>query len=129
MAESVPEHLDAIAKEIVHACFLAHKTLGPGLIESVYETCLTHELRKLRRVVDRQVQLPILYDGLRIDGGLSIDMLVDGEVIVELKAVESMLPVFEAQLLTYLKLANKRLGLLVNFNVPKIKDGIRRFAL
>jgi GxxExxY protein len=106
------------------AAFAVHRALGPGLIESVYEACLCHELSKRHVAFQRQLALPVLYDGVRLDAGLRIDLLVADEVVVELKAVERITPLFEAQLLTYLKLAGKRLGLLINFNVAMLKDGI-----
>jgi GxxExxY protein len=115
-----------IARQIVDSAFAVHTALGPGLLESVYEQCLAYELQARKLRVSRQIQLPIQYRELLVEGGLRIDMLVNESVIVEIKAVEKLLPIHEAQLLTYLKLANHRLGLLINFNVPKIKDGIRR---
>jgi GxxExxY protein len=127
--EPIPESLDAIATQVVDAAFRVHETLGPGLLESVYETCLAHELKRRGLHVAQQVSLPILYEGLRIEGGLRIDMIAEDQVIVELKAVDQMLPVHAAQVLTYLKLSGKRLGLLINFNVPILKSGIKRFAL
>ena len=126
---AVPEESDRIAKEVVDAAFKVHSTLGPGLLESIYEICLAHELSKRRLKFQTQVAFPIVYDGVHLDAGLRIDLLVENQLIVELKAVETMLPVFEAQVLTYLKLTMMRLGLLINFNVPKIKDGIRRIVL
>lgn len=120
---------DRIAKEVVDSAFKVHSTLGPGLLESVYEICLAHELSKRRLKFQAQGAFPIVYGDVRLDAGLRIDLLVEDQLIVEIKAVETMLPVFEAQLLTYLKLTNKRLGLLINFNVPKIKDGIKRIIL
>ena len=99
------------------------------MLESVYEACLVYELEKRDLSVDRQVNVPVMYDGRRFNTGLRLDLLVDDCVVVELKAVEKLLPLFNAQLLTYLKLSDKRLGLLINFNVPVIKDGIKRFAL
>jgi GxxExxY protein len=125
----VPAELDLLAKTVVDAAFKVHSALGPGLLESVYEICLAHELKKRGVKIATQVSLPVVYDGVRLDAGLRLDFLVEEQLVVELKAVETMLPVFEAQLLTYLKLTSKRLGLLVNFNVPKIKDGIKRIVL
>jgi GxxExxY protein len=120
---------DEVARHIVDGARAVHKTLGPGLLESVYETCLAHELTKRGLRTQRQVALPVYYDGIRLDAGLRLDLLVEDIVIVEAKAVERLLPLFEAQLLTYLKLAQKRLGFLINFNATKIKDGIKRMAL
>jgi GxxExxY protein len=116
-------------KEIVDAAYKVHKELGPGLLESVYEACLTHELTKRGLKVDTQIELPVHYETVRLDIGFRLDLLVENEIIVELKAVETMIPLFEAQLLTYLKLTGKRLGLLINFNVPLIKNGIKRLIL
>jgi len=125
----VSDELDEVARQVVDAVFAVHSTLGPGLLESVYETCLVHELVKRGVKAVRQVVLPIHYDGVRLDTGFRLDFLVEDCLVVELKAVESLLPVHEAQLLTYLKLSGHRLGLLINFNVPLIKDGIKRLAL
>jgi GxxExxY protein len=123
------EEWDALATVVVDAAFRVHKELGPGLLESVYEVCLAHELGKRGLPVERQVMLPVVYDGVKIEAGLRIDLLVGGKLIVELKAVENLLPVHKAQVLTYLKLSRHRLALLINFNVPLIKDGIKRIAL
>ena len=106
-----------------------HRALGPGLIEPVYERCLCHELNERGLKFKSQVAVPILYRGVQLDAALRLDLLVEDCVIVELKAVENLIPLCEAQLLTYLKLANKRLGLLINFNVRLLKDGIKRLAL
>ncbi|MGH8759426.1 MAG: GxxExxY protein, partial [Burkholderiales bacterium] len=116
-------------RTIVDAAFRVHTTLGPGLLESVYEQCLCHELRKRNVRFEAQVNLPVIYDDMRIDSGLRLDLLVEDQIVVELKSTERMVPLFEAQLLTYLKLSGKRLGLLINFNVPLIRDGIRRIVL
>jgi GxxExxY protein len=125
----VPAELDLLAKTVVDAAFKVHSALGPGLMESVYEICLAHELKKRGLKFQTQAAFPVVYDGVRLDTGLRLDVLVEDQLVVELKAVETMLPVFEAQLLTYLKLTGKRLGLLINFNVPKIKEGIKRIIL
>ena len=117
---------ELLASAIVDAAIRVHSALGPGLLESVYEACLVHELRSRGHVVETQVVLPILYRDLTIESGLRLDVRVDGLAIIELKAVEKLLPVHEAQLLTYLKLADLRLGFLLNFNVPLMKDGIMR---
>lgn len=118
-----------MAKAVVEAAFRVHQVLGPGLLESVYETCLAHELRQRGQKIETQVSLPVVYDGVRLDAGLRLDMLVADSVIVEVKSVDKMHPVYEAQLLTYLKLTGLRVGLLVNFNVPVIRDGIKRVVL
>jgi GxxExxY protein len=120
---------ERIATEIVDAAFKVHKNLAPGLIESVYEVCFCHELSKRNLSFQRQVMIPIIYDGVTLAETLRLDVLVENLVICELKATEAMLPVYLSQLLTYLKLANKRLGFLINFNVPTIKQGIKRVVL
>ena len=119
---------NAIAKEIVDAAFRIHTTLGPGLLESVYDSVLAYELgrRGLRTV--RQQPIPVTYDNVRIDGGFRADLIVEDKVIVEVKSVEVLAPVHKKQLLTYLRLADKRLGLLINFQVALIKDGITRIV-
>jgi GxxExxY protein len=119
------ESIERTATAIVDSAFKVHKALGPGLLESVYEACLTHELTKRGHLLQRQVVLPIVYDDLRLESGLRLDLVVDGEI----KAVERDAPVFLAQLMSYLRLANKRLGFLINFNVPAIKQGIKRVML
>jgi GxxExxY protein len=126
---NVEPELDEIAKQIVDSAFKVHSALGPGLLEQVYEICLMKELAKRKLSVERQFPVPISYDGELIEPGLRLDLLVDKRVIVEIKAVESLLPVHQAQLLTYLKLSGRRLGLLINFNVPVIREGIKRIIL
>lgn len=120
--------LERIATQIVDAAYKIHKKLGPGLLESVYEACLVYELQRRGLRVERQVPVDIVYEELRIEAGLRLDLLVEGEVIIEIKAVEKMNEVFSAQLISYLKLTGKRLGFLINFNVPLIKDGIQRIV-
>ena len=120
---------EIIANKIVDAAYTVHKALGPGLLEKVYEVCFCHELAKRGLTFLRQVDIPIVYDGLSFDEGLRLDVLVENVVICELKAVDEMNPVWEAQLLSHLKLTNKRLGFLINFNVPLIKNGIKRIIL
>jgi len=115
-----------IAREVVDAAFKIHTRLGPGLLESVYETILIYELHKRGLDVEAQVSVPVVYEEVRIDKGFRADLLVGGMIIVELKSVETMLPVHKKQLLTYLRLADKRLGLLINFGAARIKDGIVR---
>ena len=120
------EHLNKLSKFILDSSIEVHRNLGPGLLESVYEVCLCKEL-KLRDInLQRQVSLPVEYKNEKLDADFRIDVLVENEIIIELKAVEFLLPVHEAQLLTYLKLADKRLGFLINFNVPKLVDGFKR---
>jgi GxxExxY protein len=113
----------------VDSAVAVHRALGPGLIEPVYERCLCYELNERGLKFKTQLAVPVLYRGAQLDAALRLDLLVEDAVIVELKAVEKLIPLCEAQLLTYLKLANKRLGLLINFNVPRLKDGIKRLAL
>lgn len=127
--KNIDPSTDLIAKKVVDAAYKVHFSLGPGLLESVYETCLVHKLRQMDLKVEQQVKLPILFEGLKIENGLRLDLLVENELVVELKAVEIVLPVHEIQLLTYLKLSGHKLGLLLNFNVPIMKKGIRRIVL
>jgi GxxExxY protein len=127
--DPIPESTEIAAKTIVDAAYAVHIALGPGLLESVYEACLVHELRKRGLRVASQVSLPVVYDGVRLETGLRLDLLVEDCVVVELKAVDMVLPVYHAQVLTYLKLTGHHLGLLINFNVPVIRHGIKRLAL
>jgi GxxExxY protein len=120
--------INSDAKIIVNAAFKVHSALGPGLLEKVYEACLAHEIRKAGLEVQRQVNVPIIYDDLSFEEALRLDLLVSGNVIVEVKAVELVNKVWEAQVLSQLKLTKYPLAFLINFNVPLIKDGIRRFA-
>ena len=120
--------IDKIAAAIVDSSFKVHIKLGPGLLESAYEACLAHELTKRGLKVDRQILQPVHYDGIIIDVGYRIDLLVNDSIIVELKAVEKVLPIHQAQLMTDLKLSGKNLGFLINFNTVLIKNGIKRIA-
>ena len=120
---------EGIARKIVDAAYAVHKTLGPGLLEKVYEVCFCHELSKRGLKYRRQLDIPIVYDGITFNEGLRLDVLVEELIICELKAVDEMNPVWEAQLLSHLKLTGKRLGFLINFNVPVIKMGIKRIIL
>lgn len=122
-------HEKFIGKQVVNAAYKVHKTLGQGLLEKVYELCLAHELEKAGLVVTRQVAIPIHYDGVFFEEGLRLDILVENLVITETKAVDQVNPVWHAQVLSHLKLTNRRLGYLINFNVPLIKDGIERIIL
>ena len=117
-----------ITGNIIDCRLKIHKTLGPGLLESVYEEALAYELKRRGLPCDRQVEVPVVYDGIKMDIGFRADIIVDGKVIVELKSIESVLPVHKKQLLTYLKLSQKRVGLLINFNEDLIKNGITRIA-
>jgi GxxExxY protein len=125
---SISAYEEKIGKAIVNAAYKIHKELGPGLLEKVYEVCLTHELEKEGFEVAQQVNLPIKYDNLVFDEGLRLDILVENVVIIELKAVNEVNPVWDAQIISHLKLSGKKLGYLINFNVPLIKNGIRRFV-
>jgi len=125
----IDERTEAIAREIVDAAYCVHVALGPGLLESVYESCLCHEFTKRQLRYQRQAELPVVYDGLVVPHAFRLDLVVENLVICELKAVEKVPAVALAQLLTYLKLADKRLGFLINFNVARIKDGIKRVIL
>jgi len=118
--------LNDLTEKIIGCAIKVHRVLGPGLLEGTYELCLVHELRKSGLSVGRQVPLPVIYDGIQLEAGYQLDILVEDLIILELKAVENLLPIHEAQLLTYLKLANKKLGLLINFNVTLLKNGIKR---
>ncbi len=120
--------MDRIAREIVHAAFRVHRKLGPGLLESAYEVCVAHELTKRGFKVERQKQHPVIHDDLEIEAGYRLGILVNDLVIIELKAVEQLASIHQAQLMTYLKISDKTLGFLINFNVPLIKQGIRRIA-
>jgi len=123
------EKHEIVARKIVNSAYVVHKALGPGLLENVYELCFCHELQKAGLKVERQIPIPIIYDGVKFAVSLRLDVLVENLIICELKAVDVIHPIFEAQLLTHLKLTNKRLGFLINFNVLKIKDGLKRKIL
>ena len=118
-----------IATKIVDAAYCVHKELGPGLLERIYEICFCHELTKRNLAYQRQVEVPIVYDGIKFDEGLRLDVLVEDLIICELKAADKINSVWEAQILSHLKLTGKRLGFLVNFNNKYIKDGIKRMIL
>jgi GxxExxY protein len=120
--------LNNITAAIVDSSLKVHTELGPGLLESTYEACLMHELRKRGLNVRNQVDQPVLYDGITIDVGYRLDLLVEEAVIIELKSVDAIVPIHKAQLLSYLKLGRKKIGLLLNFNVERMKDGIIRLA-
>ncbi|HLA96004.1 MAG TPA: GxxExxY protein [Pyrinomonadaceae bacterium] len=121
-----PDELNEISGKIIELSIKVHKALGPGMLEGAYEVCLMHELIKNGFKAESQVKLPIIYDGIRLDAGYRIDLLVEKSVIVELKAIEHLLPVHEAQLLSYLRMSNLKLGLLINFNQKLLRDGVRR---
>jgi len=124
------EHREnAISGAVIGAAIEVHRALGPGLLESAYEACLAYELTERDIPFERQKPIPILYKGVALDAGFRADLLVDGLVVVELKAVDALAPVHEAQVLTYLKLTGCKLGLLINFNVPVLKHGLKRLVL
>jgi GxxExxY protein len=119
--------MDQITQSIIGCAIEVHKTLGQGLLESAYEECLDFELRKMGLKTERQKPLPLIYKDVHLDCGYRMDILVEDAVVVEIKRVEALLPVHEAQLLTYLKFSNKKIGLLINFNVMLLKHGIKRY--
>lgn len=123
------DYEEFLCKEIVDCAYRVHKELGPGLLEKVYEACFCHELKKKGIKFQRQVDLPIHYDGLVFDEGLRMDVLVDEIVICELKAVEQVNPLWQAQIMSHLKMTANNIGFVINFNVPLIKDGIRRYCI
>ena len=122
------EEYNCLSKEILDTCITVHREMGPGLLESVYEKCLMKEFELRTINVLNQVELPLHYKNYELGKEFRIDILVENEIVIEIKSTEAMLPVFEAQILSYLKLANKKLGFLVNFNVPLLKHGFRRFV-
>jgi GxxExxY protein len=127
--EPIPPETEAVAANVIEAAFRVHRALGPGLLESAYEACVCHELGKLGVPFERQIDVPLEYDGVRLGIGLRLDLLVGERVVVELKAIERIQPLHEAQLLTYMKLTGVRLGLLLNFDVKQLKDGMVRMVL
>ncbi len=126
---ATPQERDALTEKVIGFAIEVHRQLGPGLLESAYEECLCYELKEHGVCFRRQVPLPVIYKGVRLDCGYRLDVLVEDELILELKTVERLMPVHEAQMLTYLKLRGVRTGLLLNFNAPVLKDGLRRIML
>lgn len=122
------EKLNSLTEKIIGAAISVHRALGPGLLESAYEECLCYELSQIGLKFNRQVPLPVSYKGVKLDCGYKMDLVVENEVIVELKTVERLIPVHEAQLLSYLKLHHKKIGLLINFHVPVLKSGLKRMV-
>ena len=120
--------LNSINAEIIDAAIEVHRALGPGLLESAYSTCLAYELRQRGFLVETQVALPVVYKGIRLDAGYRLDMVVESSVIVETKAIAKLVPVHDAQLLTYLRLSDRRLGLILNFHESKLVDGLKRIV-
>jgi len=127
--QPISPDVERIGKMCLDAAFKVHSSLGPGLLESVYEKVLSYELTKRELLVESQKILPLNYDNIQMDTGLRLDILVEGCVVLELKAVEKMIPLYEAQLLTYLRLSGIRLGYLINFNVAHLKTGIKRMVV
>ena len=125
----IPLDVEAIGKKVLDAAYTVHSALGPGLLESVYEACTAYEARNRGLNVETQVAVPVRYNTVFIETGLRLDMLAEKSVIVEFKSVEAMHPLYDAQLLTYLKITGCRLGYLINFNVKHLKDGIKRMVL
>lgn len=125
----IPSDVERVGKIVLDAAYKVHTVLGPGLLESVYGTAMKHVIEKNSVFAEREVKLPIMFEGVSLESALRIDMLVNKCVIAELKSVENMNPVFEAQLMTYLRLSKVRLGFLINFNVPHLKDGIKRIVV
>ena len=124
----VEKRINEITEEIIGAAIAVHRELGPGLLESAYEACLVYELAERGLNVEQQKALPVTYRGVKVDCGYRIDLLIEGQVVVELKAIEKLEPIHEAQLLSYLKLSGCHVGLLINFNVKMLKQGIKRFV-
>ena len=129
MFEKLSDKEELLAKSVVNIAYKIHKQLGPGLLESVYEKCFAYELLNEKISFERQKSVPIIYNSLEISDGLRLDILIENLLIVELKAQENYHPVWEAQLISYLKLTNKRIGFLINFHVPLIKSGIKRIVV
>ena len=127
-AHSKEKQLNNLSGQVIGAAIKVHSALGSGILESAYEACLAYELKQRRIHIESQVALPIIYDGQKIDAGYRIDLLVENSLIVELKAVEMINNIHKTQLLSYLKLSDLRLGLLINFNVPRLKEGIHRIV-
>ncbi len=127
--KAIPEHINRLSGRVIHAAYEVHEALGPGLLESVYEVCLVHELSQMGIDAERQVPAPVVYNDVKLDAGFRIDVFVERQLVVELKAVEALSAIHQAQVPTYLKLSGHRPGLLLNFNVAVLKDGIRRVIL
>ncbi len=127
--ERIPQSVEDVGRAVLNAAFKVHTALGPGLLESVYQTCTAYEVTQSGLVVATEVALPVVYKEVKLDAGLRLDMLVNNCVIVEFKAVETVLPIHTAQVITYLKMTGIRLGFLINFNVIRLKEGIKRIAV
>lgn len=127
--EPIPMETERVGKIVLDSAFKVHSGLGPGLLESVYEACLAYEIRRNDILVETQVLLPVFYQGISVEAGLRLDLFVDNCVLVEIKSVEKWNQLYEAQLLTYLKMSGVRLGYIINFNVFRLKEGIKRMVL
>ncbi len=125
----MPESTERVGRGIIGAAIAVHRALGPGLLESAYEICLTHELERRGYAVFRQMALPVVYEDVKLEAGYRVDLMVDSVVVVEVKSVDALAPVHEAQLLTSLRLSGRRLGFLINFDVVLLKQGIKRMIL
>jgi GxxExxY protein len=128
MYAAIPTRTEAAARVAVDGALQVHKTLGPGLLESAYEHCLAYEIARRGLSVQRQVALPLVYEGEKLDAGYRLDLVIDG-VIIEVKAIDALAPIHDAQVLTYLRLSGLRIGLLMNFNVALLKQGLKRFVV
>ncbi len=129
LQQPIPADVERIGKIVLNAAYKVHTTLGPGLLEAVYQASMKHVIEKSGVSVKTDVKLPIMFEGTKLDSGLQLDMLVEKSVILELKSVERMNMLYEKQLVTYLRLSRLRLGFVINFNVPYLKDGIRRVVI
>jgi GxxExxY protein len=127
--EPLPESTERVGRAIIGAAIAVHRALGPGLLESAYETCLAHELDRRGNMALRQMALPVVYEAVKLEAGYRVDLMADGVGVVEVKSVDALVPVHEAQLLTYLRLSGRRLGFLINFNVVLLKQGVKRMIL
>jgi GxxExxY protein len=123
------EDLNKLTYNIIGCAYKVHSALGPGLLESTYEACLAYELKKLNYLVESQKSLPVVYEEVKLDAGYRIDLLVESKIVIELKSVEAINDVHVAQILTYLKLSGNKIGLLINFNVKDLKEGIKRYVM
>ena len=128
MYDAIPDHLNEIGTKIVDAAYTVHKNIGPGLLEKVYEVCFCHELGKRGLIYKRQMKVPIVYDGIEFEEAFRLDVIVEDQIICELKAVDQLNPLWKAQLISHLKLTDNRLGYLINFNVTNIGNGINRYV-
>jgi GxxExxY protein len=129
MHAPIPVRAENAARASVDAALQVHRALGPGLLESAYEHCLAFEIARRGLAVQRQLALPIVYEGERLDAGYRLDLVIEGTVIIEVKSIDALAPIHEAQILTYLKLSGLRVGLLMNFNVALFRQGLKRFVL